>query len=104
MCVGEALADAGFEVIEATDAAQAIGILELEHDRVGVVCTEVHIPGVMDGIGLAHQARRQWPWIKLLVVSGQPREALEGLPAKTMYFGKPYDPIDLVQQISRMLS
>ena len=103
-CVGEALADAGFEVFEAANAYEALSILKLEHDHIGMICTDIQMPGVMNGVGLAHQARREWPWIKLLIVSGQPRDTLEDLPAETVFLRKLCDSFDLVQQISQTLN
>ena len=46
------IADAGFEVIEAADADEAIRILESRTD-IRVVFTDIQMPGSMDGLKLA---------------------------------------------------
>ena len=64
--------DAGFEVIEAASADEAIRILESRSD-IRVVFTDVHMPGTMDGLRLAHAVRGRWPPIKIIVTSGRSR-------------------------------
>lgn len=48
--------DAGFEGLGARDAHEAIRILEARIN-IGLVFTDVKIPGFMDGIKLAHYIR-----------------------------------------------
>ena len=48
-----AFEDADFAVIEASNAGEALAILEREADHVRVVFTDVHMPGPMDGLTLA---------------------------------------------------
>ena len=62
--------DAGYTPLEAVDAAEAVVILESRSD-VALMCTDIQMPGLMDGIGLAHAVHKRWPTIKILVVSGQ---------------------------------
>src|ERR1700730_3227845 len=62
--------DAGFEVIEAASADEAIRILESRSD-IRVVFTDVHMPGTMDGLKLAHAVRNRLPPTKKIVTSGR---------------------------------
>ena len=62
--------DAGYSPLEAMDAAEAVAILESRSD-VALVCTDIQMPGAMDGVGLAHAVHARWPTIRILVVSGQ---------------------------------
>ena len=48
----QVLADAGFETIEAGDAAQALDVLR-GSDRIYVLFTDVRMPGRMNGFELA---------------------------------------------------
>jgi CheY-like chemotaxis protein len=50
------IAAAGFEVVEAANADEAIGILEARRD-ITVVFTDIHMPGSMDGLKLARAVR-----------------------------------------------
>jgi CheY-like chemotaxis protein len=71
--------DAGFEVIEAASADEAIRILECRSD-VRVVFTDIHMPGSMDGLKLAHAVRNRWPPIKIILTSGRDLIAEQVLP------------------------
>src|SRR4051794_24577482 len=90
--------EAGFEAIEAANADEAIEILECRSD-IRIVFTDVHMPGSIDGLKLAHAVRDRWPPIKLIVTSGQMTVAESALPAGGRFFSKPYEP----SEISRAL-
>ena len=62
--------EAGFTAIEAKSADEAIAILESRSD-IMLLFTDVHMPGSLDGLKLAHAVRDRWPPIKIVVVSGQ---------------------------------
>src|ERR1700689_5683081 len=59
----------GFIVHEAGNAAEAVRCLEL-HDEIRLIFTDVHMPGSMDGVALAHYVRDRWPPVKIIVPSG----------------------------------
>ena len=56
----EMVADAGFEVVEASDADEAIAILEAR-PGIHIVFTDIQMPGSMDGLKLARFVRNRWP-------------------------------------------
>jgi CheY-like chemotaxis protein len=82
--------DAGFEVVEAVNADEAIRILEDRSD-IQVVFTDVHMPGSMDGLKLAHAVRDRWPPVRIIVTSGRGRVTEQDLPEGGRFFAKPYD-------------
>jgi CheY-like chemotaxis protein len=82
--------DAGLEVIEAADADEAINILESRND-IRVVFTDVHMPGPIDGLNLAHAVRNRWPPIKIIVTSGREMFTPHDLPEGGRFLAKPYD-------------
>jgi CheY-like chemotaxis protein len=90
--------DAGFEVIEAANADEAIGILECRSD-VRVVFTDIHMPGSMDGLKLAHAVRNRWPPIRIIVTSGRDLIAEQVLPEGGRFFAKPYNPIEILDAL-----
>jgi CheY-like chemotaxis protein len=90
--------DAGFEVIEAASADEAIGILECRND-VRVVFTDIHMPGSMDGLKLAHAVRNRWPPIRIIVTSGRELIAEQVLPEGGRFFAKPYNPIEILDAL-----
>jgi two-component system, response regulator PdtaR len=84
--------DAGFIVLAAKDAAEAVVLLQAARARrIDVLFSDVNMPGVMDGLLLALHAREHWPWISLIVTSGWLRKGLGEMPANTRFFQKPYD-------------
>src|SRR5213080_323072 len=65
----EAIRDAGFEVVEASNADEAIVTLESRRE-IRVVFTDVRMPGSMDGLKLAHAVRDRWPPVHIVATSG----------------------------------
>ena len=94
---------AGFEALEASNADEAIRILEARPD-IHLVFTDVEMPGSMDGLKLAHYIRGRWPPVKLIVVSGKTILDESRLPAEARFFAKPYDDGMILETIIRMLS
>lgn len=90
--------DAGFCVVEAANADQAIRILESRSD-VSVIFTDVDMPGAMNGIRLAHAVRDRWPPIKIIATSGHHEFKQGDLPIGGRFLPKPYT----LSQISEAL-
>src|SRR3954462_13262842 len=87
----EVIRDAGFEVIEASNADEAIMILETRRD-IRVVFTDIRMPGSMDGLKLAHAVRDRWPPVHIVATSGQYTFQEGDLPTGAVFFPKPYSP------------
>jgi DNA-binding NtrC family response regulator len=83
----ERLEDAGFEVLEAATADDALKILN-QRSNVEVVFTDVNMPGAMDGLALAELVHERWPDIKLVVTSG--RALPRAIPRTGCFLTKPY--------------
>lgn len=94
LCAVETIEQAGFDVIEAANADEAIRILESRRD-IRVVFTDIHMPGSMDGLKLARAVRDRWPPIKIIVTSGREQIAAQDLPEGGRFFAKPYDPVEI---------
>lgn len=82
--------EAGFDVADARDAEQAIAILASRSD-IGILFTDVDMPGPMDGLELAAAVRDRWPSIEIVLTSGQVTPPAEALPARSPFFPKPLD-------------
>jgi two-component system, response regulator PdtaR len=85
----EMVMEAGFDVVEAGNADEAIAILE-SHPNIHIVFTDVQMPGSMDGIKLSAFIRRRWPPIKLITTSGRVTLQEGELPEGAVFIGKPY--------------
>jgi len=94
---------AGYEALEASNAEEAIRLLEARTDIV-LVFTDVGMPGTMDGIKLAHYIRTRWPPVKLIVASGRSIIQQSRLPEGSQFVPKPYNDSTIVEQIRRMLT
>jgi CheY-like chemotaxis protein len=98
----ETLRDAGFQVIEAANADEAIAILETRRD-IRVVVTDIQMPGSMDGLKLAATIRDRWPPISLIVTSGRISVQQQDLPERGRFLPKPYSGPGLVEAIEAAL-
>jgi CheY-like chemotaxis protein len=97
------LEEAGFGVLEAGSAEEAIALLERRKD-IRIVFTDINMPGSMDGLRLAHAIRNRWPPIELVLTSGQMRLRNEDIPERGLFLGKPYEPSELVQVVRSLVS
>lgn len=95
--------EAGFTAIEAKNADEAIAILESRSD-VMLLFTDVHMPGSMDGLRLAHAVRDRWPPIKIVVVSGQLKLDQNQLPADSRFFDKPFQADKIIAELRAMIT
>jgi CheY-like chemotaxis protein len=83
------ISEAGFEVVQAANADEAIAILTARTD-IHVVFTDIQMPGSMDGLKLARFVRDRWPPIKIVATSGHVRVGDDDLPAGSVFLHKPY--------------
>ena len=60
MGAAQMVEDAGFEVLEASNADEAITMLETRSE-IRAVFTDINMSGSIDGLKLAHAIRRRWP-------------------------------------------
>ena len=94
--------DAGYTPVEALDAYEAVAILESRSD-IALMCTDIQMPGSMDGLGLAHAVHKRWPSIKIIVVSGQVIPASSDLPPCSRFFGKPLEAGQMIAEMHSMI-
>ena len=83
------LADAGFGVLEAVDAAEALAVLA-DHPEVGLLFTDVNMPGRMDGLELARRVHELRPDVHLIITSGKVMPGIGEMPDDGEFIGKPY--------------
>src|SRR6478735_2790740 len=86
---------AGFDVVEAANADEAIVILEDRPD-ITVVFTDIHMPGSMDGLKLAAAIRGRWPPIRIVATSGRAKVTDGDLPRGSRFLPKPYSVREIV--------
>lgn len=97
----EVIEDAGFEVVQAGNADEAIAILKARSD-IRVVFTDIQMPGSMDGLKLARFVRDRWPPIKIVATSGLVRVGDHDLPTGSLFLAKPYRGAEVVAALREL--
>ncbi|BAT58045.1 blue-light-activated protein [Variibacter gotjawalensis] len=100
MAAVDMVENAGYDSVEAANATEAISILEKRTD-IRVVLSDIDMPMGIDGMRLAALIRDRWPPIEIILVSGHVRAPDLQLPARTVFFSKPYREDDVVAAINK---
>ena len=99
----ETIEHAGFEVIQAANADEAIAILTARPD-IHVVFTDIQMPGSMDGLKLARAVRGRWPPIKIVATSGHVHVRDTDLPEGGRFLPKPYSPREVTGVLRELIN
>jgi CheY-like chemotaxis protein len=99
----ETLRDAGFAVVEAANAEQALAVVARD-ESVDLMFTDINMPGPMDGLELARRVSRLRPRIHLLLTSGKVRPTRAQIPDDGAFIPKPYSPEAVTRAVSAMLA
>jgi two-component system cell cycle sensor histidine kinase/response regulator CckA len=94
----------GFEVLEASNGAEAVEVAENTR-RIDLLLTDVVMP-VMDGVELAARLTQYWPGLRVLYVSGytgSAREKLEGVGPSAGFIAKPFELADVARSVRELL-
>ncbi|WP_447752135.1 response regulator [Sphingopyxis fribergensis] len=94
--------EAGYRALQASDADEAIAILEANPD-IHIVFTDIEMPGSMDGVKLAAFIRDRWPPVEIIITSGRVPADDVTLPDRGVFLQKPYRPQELTEQVGRLL-
>jgi len=100
MAAADHLRDSGHRVLEAADAEEARKLLRAS-EPIELVFSDVNMPG-MDGIMLARWIAREFPDVKVVLTSGDLRNAA-GAGATGHFLEKPYDLETLGRVIRKLL-
>ena len=97
------LRDAGYRVIEAGDAEEAMSVLSAG-THVDLVFSDINMPGDFNGNLLADWIAKHHPSIPVLLTSGAPGEAhIAAAGSARRFIAKPSDPTELIRLIETML-
>jgi CheY-like chemotaxis protein len=101
--LAEALAEAGYLVLEAPDAEAALDMVAARDD-LDVMLTDINLPGA-DGFALARAARRLRPRLPVVYASGRAREAdrRRALPG-TIFLAKPFSLANALETLEGAIS
>ena len=96
------LEEAGFVAVEASNADDAMRILELRCD-IRAVFSDINMPGTIDGMRLARLVRRRWPPIHVILTSGRVFPNEEEFPDNGRFIPKPYEAGHVIAMIRDLL-
>jgi CheY-like chemotaxis protein len=98
----EGLREAGFDVVEAADASEALEAVERRED-ICAIFTDIDMPGGMDGLELARRVSRSRPLMRLILTSGAVRVDARDIPEHGAFLSKPYSTDAVASTIRRLL-
>jgi CheY-like chemotaxis protein len=102
MTCADQLRGAGYRVLEASNANEALDLLRDRSQAVRLLLSDIQMPGKVDGLELALAVRFQYPDIKIVLTSAESvstnhRDAYDG------FFPKPYDARRLIESVKLLL-
>ncbi len=99
------LKELGYSVLEAESGPAALRVLDLE-PKIDLLFSDVIMAGGISGIELAHEVRRRWPNLKIILTSGfaEPAAIKDGLLRTAAgWLGKPYGLKELQAKLRELL-
>lgn len=93
------------EVLEAGDGAEALRILEERNEAIGVIVTDMNLPGV-NGPAIVAHAKTRFPAIRILAMSGYGGADMLSTAVDVHvdgFLNKPFDPPAAVAAVRRLL-
>jgi CheY-like chemotaxis protein len=97
-CLAELLKGEGLDVVECADAAAAELVLASTGPDLRALVTDVELGGEVSGAELAQHAKRQFPGLNVVMVSGH---SAPFVPHDTHFLMKPYEPQQLLDAVLR---
>ena len=95
------LQDAGYVVLEASSADEALRILQPQATE--AILTDIEMPGSLDGLALASEVDGGMPDVAIIVMSGRRLPRRDQLPLKATFLAKPFTPSLLLQRVAEAL-
>jgi DNA-binding response OmpR family regulator len=100
LTVIDALTDAGFDVVEAGSADDAIEIIN--EQAIQLLFTDIQLPGKLTGVDLAHAVADRFPEAGIIVASGRLTADDIELPPGAEFFTKPYSFEKIIARLSAL--
>jgi DNA-binding NtrC family response regulator len=94
--LSDLLKDEGYEVVECTMAEAAELIIASTGTELRALITDHNLAGKMSGAELAQYARRHYPQMNIVVMSGT---TVKPLPANATFLQKPFIPEKLLEAV-----
>jgi CheY-like chemotaxis protein len=96
------LQQAGYSVLTAPNSNDLTDLIANSAGKVDLLLTDVIMPG-MSGPELARVAKKRWPEIRVLYMSGYADDDIQELDGDFAFLQKPFTPSELIAQIAEIL-
>ncbi len=97
--IAEFLRDAGFDVVEAANADEAMAVFE-SGAEIDLLFSDIKMPGTMDGNELARRVKVRWPATHVMLTSGYSSALLDPKDKlSSRILPKPYRPLSVLAAI-----
>jgi DNA-binding NtrC family response regulator len=97
------LTDAGYAVLKADCASQALEIFSDKSHRIDLVLSDIIMPGEMDGMMMIRAMRAINPVVKLLFMTGRVRGLPEDLTDTCGQVPKPFSSAQIVKAVHQCI-
>lgn len=93
MTVSDFLQECGFKVLEASNAAEAIEVIQSSQIIIDLVFSDVRMPGEIDGFGLSTWIKKNRPELPVILTSGDAKTSDTALAicSEVPFLPKPFD-------------
>jgi DNA-binding NtrC family response regulator len=99
--ISEEIRDAGYQVIEACDATEALRVLETISPD--LIISDVRMPGPLNGLELLARIRAASPTLPVIIISGHLDPATAYGEGATQFVAKPFLIEAMVLQVQKTL-
>ena len=101
MLAVELLEDAGFDVVECTNAADAMAFCQKQENNTATVFTDINMPGDFDGLDVARLATETRQGAAVVVTSGRYDLKPANLSPGVKFLPKPWTASSLLAAVDR---
>lgn len=106
LLLADELAQAGFEICEAEDGDHAAALIYNPPSAFTLLVTDIHMPGRLDGMQVAHLMRERHPNVPVIYMTGRP-DVLRGMRHRPVpgeaVVEKPFTPSEILSVVHRLL-
>ena len=96
--------DSDLEIVACDSAESALATMLLRGRDVVMIFSDVRLPGAMDGLDLASEAKVRWPHLTVVMTSGNAGHRLQALPEGVIYMPKPWQADEVLALAERARS
>ncbi|MBD8682909.1 response regulator [Pseudomonas sp. CFBP 13719] len=102
--VCELLTDEGWKAEGVESADDALAFLNQHSNEVGLLLTDILMPGSMNGAGLANYSAQTWPNIPIMIMSGHETPESSGVTIPVSFVRKPWTMGQLLAGVEKALA